>query len=67
MKLGTKYAFLGAPAKLQKARLFLSLYLSVCLHETTLLTIEGFLLNFTFEYFSNICPENSSFIKIGQE
>jgi len=35
-------------------------------HGTTILPIYVFLLNFIFEYFSKICRENSSFVKIRQ-
>jgi len=36
-------------------------------HGTPLLPLDGLSLNLTFELFSKICPENSSFIKIGKE
>ena len=39
----------------------------VCPHGTTPLPLDGFSGNLVFEYFSKICWENSSFIKIGQE
>jgi len=35
--------------------------------EIILLPLEKFLRNLIFEYFSKICSENSSFIKIWQE
>jgi hypothetical protein len=41
--------------------------MSVCPHGTTRLPLDEFSLDFIFEYFSNVCRENSSFIKIGQE
>ena len=34
---------------------------------TPRLPLDGFSLNFVFEYFSKTCREKSSFIKIGQE
>jgi hypothetical protein len=60
---------LGAFAKLRKATVsFVMLVrLSVCPHETTRLPIYGFSWYLIFEYFSKICRENSSFIKIWQE
>jgi hypothetical protein len=36
-------------------------------HGTTRLPLDGFSRNFTFEYFSENCPENLSFIKLWQE
>jgi hypothetical protein len=36
-------------------------------HGTTRLTLLGFSWNLIFDYFSKICRENSSFIKIGQD
>jgi len=36
-------------------------------HGRTRLQLDGFSLNFVFEYFSKICLQNSSFIKIWQE
>jgi hypothetical protein len=41
--------------------------LSVRLHRTTGLSLDGFSYNLIFDYFSTICEENSSFIKIWQE
>ena len=37
---------------------------SVCPQGTTRLPLDGLSSNIMFEYFSKICPENSSFIKI---
>ena len=48
-------------------QLFASSCLSARPHGTTRLTLDGFPLNFIFEYFSKICRENSSFIKTWQE
>jgi len=41
--------------------------LSVRPHGTVRLQLNGFIRNFVFEYFSQICRKNSSVIKIGQE
>jgi len=41
-----------------------SVRLSVRPHGTTLLQLDGFLLNLIFQYFSEIYRENPSFIKI---
>ena len=38
-----------------------------CSHGTSLLWLDGFSRNVLFMYFSNICRENSSFIKIWKE
>ena len=57
--------FLGAFVKLRRATI--SYIMSVCPHRTTRLPLEGFTLNLTLEYFSTICRENPSFIKIWQE
>jgi len=43
------------------------LRLPVGAHGTTQFPINGYSLSLIFEYFSKICRENSSFIKIGQE
>ena len=40
---------------------------SVLPHGTTGLILDGLSRNFVFEYFSKICQENSSFIKIREE
>jgi len=40
---------------------------SGCTHGSTLLPLDVFSWNFTVEYFSNICREDSSFIEIWQE
>ena len=63
------YVFLDAFAKLRKATIsfVMSVHPSICPRGTTWLPIDGFSLNFIYEYFSNICRENSSFIKIEQE
>jgi hypothetical protein len=45
----------------------LSVGLAVCLHGTTRLTPDRSSIHLTFYYFSKICPENSSLIKILQE
>ena len=45
--------FLGIFTKLQKATL--DFIMSVSLHVTTLLPLNGFLINFIFEYFLKIC------------
>jgi hypothetical protein len=39
---------------------------SVCPHGTSGLPLDGFLWNLMFEYYSKICRENLSFIKIWQ-
>jgi hypothetical protein len=65
--------FLGTFAKLCKATVSfvmsvcLSVRPSICLHGTTWLSLYGFMWNLIFMYFSKICWENSSFIKIWQE
>ena len=41
--------------------------MSVRPHGTTRFPLDGFLWILVFEYFSKICRENSSFIKVGQE
>ena len=53
------YIILGLFAKLRKASI--SFVMSVCLSVS-----KDFSLNFIFEYFSKICRENSSFMKIWQ-
>ena len=59
---------IGAFAKLRKATI--SFVLCVCLsvrpHGTSRLPMDGFSWKFTFEYFSKIPWENSSFIKVSQ-
>ena len=42
----------------------LQVYLSILPRGTTRLPLVGFSLNLIFEYFSTVCRENSSFIKI---
>jgi hypothetical protein len=61
--------FLDALKKLRKAIIsfVMSVRLSVRVHGTTGLPLDGFSLNMIFEDFSKIYRENSSFIKIGQE
>ena len=58
--------YLGAFAKLGKATI--SYVISVCLsvrpYKTTRLALVGFSWNLTFQYFSKLCGEDSSFIKI---
>jgi hypothetical protein len=63
------WLFLGAFAKLRKATVsfVMSVCPSVCPRGTTRLPLDGFSWNLTFDYFSIICRENSSFIKIWQE
>jgi len=51
-------------AKLRKKRGIIGFVRSVCPHGTTRLPLDGFLSNFVFEYFSEICSEKSSFIKM---
>jgi len=60
---------LGVFAKLWKATFsfVMSVCLSVCPHGTNRLLLEGFSWNMIFQYFSKMCRENSSFIKIWQE
>jgi hypothetical protein len=55
---------LGAFANLRKVTI--SVVMSVRLHGTTRLPLNRFLWNLIFEYFSQICRENSTFIKIWQ-
>jgi hypothetical protein len=57
-------SFLGLLQNCKKATI---VYLSVRPHGTTRLVMDGFLWNLIFVYFSKICRENSSFIKISQE
>jgi len=45
----------------------LSVWPSVCPHETTRLPLDGFSRNLIFEYFSKILLENSSFMKTWQK
>jgi len=49
------------------AKAILCFVMSVRMHGTTPLPLDGFLLNMMFEYFPKICRENSSFIKIPEE
>jgi len=59
------YLFLGAYAKLRKATIsfVMSVRSSISPREITWLPLDGFLLNFVFEYFSKISQQNSSLIK----
>ena len=57
--------FLGAFEKLRKA--IISFVMTVRLSVTTRLPLETLSRNLVFEYFSKICRENSSFVKMGQE
>jgi len=62
------YRFLGACAKLRKVIIkLLHVCLSLRLHGTTELSLEGFLWNLVFVDFLKVCRENSDFIKIWQE
>jgi hypothetical protein len=58
------YFILGSFIKSRKARLLASSCLSVRRHETTRLSIDGFKRRFKFGYFSKICHEYWSSIKI---
>ena len=66
-------SFLGASAEMRKTIISFVMSASpparssVCPHGTTLLPIDDFHEILHFEYFSKICKENSSFIKILQE
>ena len=53
--------------RLRKKLLLASSCLSIRPHGTTRRPLEGFSWKFIFDYFSKICRENSSFIKIRQE
>ena len=44
----------------------MSICLSVRPYDTTQLLVDWFMLKLIFQYILKICPENSSFIKIGQ-
>ena len=60
--------FLDAFAKLRKVNIKLRhVCTSVCLHGTARLTLDGFSWNYICKYWTKICQENSSFIKIWQE
>ena len=67
-KLFTSYArcetFLGAFAKLRKV--IIGFVVSVHPCRTYQLPLDGYYWNSIFEYFSKICRENSSFIKLTQ-
>jgi len=52
-------------AKLLKVTI--SLVMSACLHAISRLPPDRFSWHLVFEYFTNICQENSNFIKIWQE
>ena len=60
-----RHQFLVAFAKLRKNTV--SFVLSVCPHGTTRFPMDGFWLKLILDFFSKICRENSSFIKILQE
>jgi len=62
--------FLGTFAKFQRRLLgssYASVRPSVCPHGTTRLSQNVFSWNLTFKYFSKLCRENLSYIKIWQE
>ena len=65
--------FLFAFVKLQKVTIYfvtsvrLSFRPSVRPHGTTRLALQGFLWNLIFEYFSQVCRENSGLFEIGKE
>jgi len=40
---------------------------SVCMHENTRLSLDGFFWKLVFEFCSKICRDSSCFIKIWQE
>ena len=66
--LNMGFHYLRPFAKLLKANIsFGHVCLSVRLHGTTRLSLDGFSWNLILEYFSKICRENSSFINIWQE
>jgi hypothetical protein len=58
--------FCGALAKFRKATI-MSVRPSVGPHGSTRLPLDGFVWNLIFEYFSIICRENCSYIKLGEE
>jgi hypothetical protein len=66
---GTFDTFIGVFAKLRKAtiNLIMSVRVSVCTNDTTGVPMGGFSWKFMFEYVSENCRENSSFIKTDQE
>ena len=53
--------------RVRKTAKSISFVMSVRRHGTTRLPLDGFSWNVTFERFSKICRENSSFMKIRQE
>jgi len=63
------HRFLGAFAKLRKATIsfVMTARLSVHPHGTTGLSLDGLSWDLIFEYFSKICRENPSLIKMWQE
>jgi hypothetical protein len=63
----TKLCRFKGRSQYYKKRLLASSCLSARPHETTLRPLEGFSLNLVFEYFFEICLENSSWIKIRKE
>jgi hypothetical protein len=66
----TRFFFSHARSQNYERRLLASSGLFVCLsvpmHGTTRLLLDGFSWNLIFEYFSKICRENSNFIKTDQ-
>ena len=62
-----KLCILGAFAIFRRATVCYVMSVSVRPHETTRLLLDGFSWNYTFQYFSKICWENSGFINIRQE
>jgi hypothetical protein len=73
---GLYRTLLGVLANLWKARIrcisklqkvTVSIVMSICLHGTNQLPLDGFSGNLIFEHFFKICWENLNFINIGQE
>jgi hypothetical protein len=60
-------SFLGALAKLRKAIISFVMPVRPSVHMDESAHAGRFSMIFDIEYFSKICRENSSFIKIGQE
>ena len=66
-RFGRRYIF-RCVRKIAKSDYWLRhVCMSVCAQGATRLPLDVFSLNFIFDCFSKICPENSSFIKIRQE
>ena len=68
----SNFQFLSAFAKLRKATITFVMFVRSSFRpsvrmEQSGLPLDGFSWNFVFKYFSKICPENSSFIKIWQK